>query len=77
MGKRLNNDKSKKILKRYIVSFDLILKKPISERFSEINGRELMHKKEVFYAKDESSLFNKIRLTYGFTGEIDNVTVLN
>lgn len=78
MGKRLSKkDDPNKRLKKYLVSFDLILKKPVSESFSEISEGQSLRKKEIFYASDEVSLVNKVRLTYNCSGKVCNVNVLN
>lgn len=74
MDKKLIKEKK---LNKYRVSFDIILRKPSSERFSKDLEGNVVHKKDVFYASNEQALLNKVRLTYNTCGKVRNVNILN
>ena len=61
---------------KYLVSFDLVLKKPVSERFSSVNECEVVPKKEIFYSRGVDELKSKVSLTYRCSGRIANLQIL-
>lgn len=64
-------------LKRFVVSFDLVLNKPSSERFSCVESGDVLHKKDCFYARNINDLQHKITLTYTGCGKVKNLDIIN
>lgn len=64
-------------LKRFMVSFDLVLSKPNSERFSCVEVGDVLHKKGCFYARNVNELERKIVSTYTGCGRVKNLDIIN
>lgn len=64
-------------LKKFVVSFDIVLRKPVSERFSGIDSGQVVHKRGCFYAMNLSDLQWKVSSTYSCSGRVCNLDILN
>lgn len=63
-------------LHKYLVAFDIVLKKPSSERFDDVLAGEVKSRKEIFYARGQMDLQHKVTSTYSCTGKIVNLEIL-
>lgn len=65
-------------LNKYLVEFEIILKKPESAKLpSEAYTNRFRKKRELFYARNVSDLEVKIISTYSCSGRVRNINVLD